>query len=176
MATDHSMNTNPEVTYERRDLGARNILLFFAVLAVAGVTVHFIVWGIYGFFDREILAVQPQTNPIKPYAETPRAELLQNTPMVNLDQFGGPRLQSDEPADMRTLNQMEDRVLRGNAWVDQKGTVHLPIDVAMDELLKRGLPTRAAGATATGAPATTFSGVRSESAPGTMNNAPAVPR
>ena len=174
MDTDHSMHTNPEVTYERRDLGARNIILFFAVLFIAGVIVHFVVWGVYGFFDKIILETAPQTNPMKPYAKTPSAEILQNTPMVNLDKFAEPRLQSDEPADMRTLTQMEDQVLNGKPFVDKNGVVHLPIQVAMDDLLKKGLPTRAAGGTATGASVKTEGGANSENAPGTMNTGPAA--
>jgi hypothetical protein len=142
MDTDHSMQTNPEVSYEHRDLGARNIFLFFAVLFVAGVLIHFLVWGIYGFFDHIILQAQPQTNPIKPYEKTPPALILQNTPMVNLDKFAEPRLQNDEPADMRTLTSMENQVLNGKPWVDPQGVVHLPISVAIDDLLKKGLPTR----------------------------------
>lgn len=176
MDTDHSMHTNPEVTYERRDLGARNILLFFAVLFISGVIVHFIVWGVYGFFDKMILETAPQANPMKAYEQTPSGEILQNTPMVNLDKFAQPRLQEDEPADMRTLNQMEDQVLNGKPWVDTNGTVHLPIQVAMDDLLKRGLPTRAAGGTVSGSFAKTESGANSVNAPGTMNSGPAVKR
>lgn len=173
MDTDHSMQTNPEVTYERRDLGARNIFLFFAILFIAGVIVHFVVWGVYGFFDKVILQAAPQINPMKPYAKTPSAEILQNTPMVNLDKFAEPRLQNDEPADMRTLNNVEDQVLNGKPWVDASGVMHLPIQVAMDDLLKKGLPTRAAGGTATGAFAKTEGGANSENAPGTMNIGPA---
>jgi hypothetical protein len=167
MDTDHNMQTNPEVSYEPRDLGARNIFLFFAVLFISGVIIHFIVWGVYGFFDKEILQAQPVSNPMKPYEQTPRAELLQNTPMVNLDKFSEPRLQDDEPADMRTFDRMENNVLDGQAWVDAKGTVHLPIQAAMDEILKRGLPTRAAGAATPAAPAPSRAGGKEQNAPGT---------
>lgn len=173
MATEHSMHTNPEVAYEHRDLGARNIVLFFAVLFIVGVIVHFLLWGVYGFFDKMILRAEPQTNPMKPYVQTPTAEILQNTPMVNLDKFAQPRLQSDEPADMRTLNQMEDQVLNGKPWVDPQGTVHLPIAVAMDEVLKRGLPTRSGGTVPT-APAASRAGGQEQNGPGTTRNAPAV--
>ncbi len=176
MDTNHSMHTNPEVSFERRELGARNIFLFFAVLFIAGVIIHFVVWGVYGFFDNMILKAEPQMNPMKPYAKTPTAEILQNTPMVNLDKFAEPRLQSDEPADMQTLNRMEDQVLNGKPWVDEKGTVHLPIQLAMDELLKRGLPARVAGGAVTGGLAKTESGATIQNAPGTMNSAPAAQR
>ncbi len=173
MDTNHSMHTNPEVSFERRDLGARNIFLFFAVLFIAGVIIHFIVWGVYGFFDKMILRAAPQVNPMKPYAQTPAAEILQNTPMVNLDKFATPRLQSDEPADMRTLNQMEDQVLNGKPWMDEKGTVHLPIAVAMDEILNKGLPTRSGGVVLS-TPAKSRAGGQEQNAPGTTSNAPAV--
>ncbi|HEU5402582.1 MAG TPA: hypothetical protein VFU86_14560 [Terriglobales bacterium] len=113
---------------------------------------------------------------MKPYAQTPSAEILQNTPMVNLDKFAGPRLQNDEPADMRTFSQLEDQVLNGKPWVDSNGVVHLPIQVAMEDLLKKGLPTRASGAAATGAFVKTEGGANIENAPGTMNSASATKR
>ena len=53
MATDHHSHGNGmeniEVSYEKRDLGARNILLFFAILFVVGVIVHFVILGVYTF-------------------------------------------------------------------------------------------------------------------------------
>ncbi|HEX6878880.1 MAG TPA: hypothetical protein VF135_00825 [Terriglobales bacterium] len=174
MATDHSNHlSNPEVSYEKRDLGARNIILFFAVLFIVGVIIHFLVWGIYGAMEKVVAKMDPQPNPIKPYAETPRAVLLQNTPMVDLNKFAEPRLQSDDVTDMATMNRNEDQVLNGNAWVDQSGVVHLPIEVAKEEILKRGLPTRAAGAPVPTAGATSLAGT-AESAKQTTNNAPAA--
>jgi hypothetical protein len=178
MATDHNMHanyqSNPEVSYEHRDLGARNILLFFAILFISGVIIHFIVWGVYGAMERVVARMEPQPNPIKPYEETPRAVILQNTPMVNLNSFAEPRLQDDEPADMRTFNEYENLVLNGKAWVDDKGTVHLPIDVAMEEIVKRGLPVRSAGGNVGGAPVKSLSGAPIENAPETTTRAPAV--
>ena len=152
MATDHNSHGNDmenvEVSYEKRDLGARNILLFFAVLFIVGVIVHFVIWGVYGAMEHMVARFDPVPNPVKPFEETPKAALLQNTPMVNLDKFAHPRLQTDEPVDMSDFNKQEDRMLH-SAWVDEKGTVHLPIDVAKAELLRKGLPTRAAGGSAT---------------------------
>lgn len=149
MGTDnysHADHThNPDVSYERRDMGARNVLLFFATLIIAGVIIHFIVWGVYGAMEKAVAKMDPQPNPLKPYEKTPRAVLLQNTPMVNMDKFPAPRLQADDATDMRVFNWQENQLL-DNAWTDQKGTVHLPIAVAMQEIAKRGLPARAPGA------------------------------
>jgi hypothetical protein len=52
-----------------------------------------------------------------------------------------PRLQTDPVADWDTLHATEEALLSSYGWVDQKaGTVHIPIDRAMDELAQRGLP------------------------------------
>jgi hypothetical protein len=140
---------NVEVSYEKRDLGARNILLFFAILFIVGVIVHFIIWGVYGAMEKVVAHLDPVPNPVKPFEETPKAVLLQNTPMVNLNKFAQPRLQSDDATDMSVFNWQEEQMLGTKAWVDDKGAVHLPIEVAKAELLKKGLPTRAPGGNAT---------------------------
>ena len=71
------------------------------------------------------------------------------------------------------MSQMEDQVLNRKPWVDAQGTVHLPIAVAMDEILKRGLPTRSGGAVPS-APVKSQAGGPDQNAPGTTSNAPAV--
>ena len=176
MATDHHMNDfhaeNVEVSYEPRDLGARGILLFFAILIVTGVVVHFVVWGVYGAMGKVVASMEPEQNPMQPPAETPKAVMLQNTPMVDLNKFAHPRLQSDEPADMATFNWQEEQLLRSDAWIDDKGTVHVPIDVAKEELLKRGLPTRSPGGSATPGTVQSLSSTPAVSAPQTTPNKP----
>ena len=61
MATDHNSHGNDmenvEVSYEKRDLGARNILLFFAVLFIVGVIVHFVIWGVYGAMEHMVARI-----------------------------------------------------------------------------------------------------------------------
>ena len=44
---DHDPERNPSVGYDRSDLGARGILIFFLVLAVFAVAVHLGVLGLY---------------------------------------------------------------------------------------------------------------------------------
>jgi hypothetical protein len=178
MATDHNSHgdymENVEVSYEKRDLGARNILLFFAILFIVGVIVHFIIWGVYGAMEKVVAHLDPVPSPMKPYQETPKAVMLQNTPMVDLKKFSQPRLQSDEATDMSVFNQQEEQILRGNPWVDEKGIVHLPIDVAKAELLKKGLPTRPAGGSATPGTVIPAYGTQTQNAKQSETNAPAV--
>ncbi|HEY7216654.1 MAG TPA: hypothetical protein VIC28_18680 [Thermoanaerobaculia bacterium] len=51
-----------------------------------------------------------------------------------------PRLQEDPNEDMRRMREREDRLLERAGWVDrQQGIVRLPIDVAMEEVLSKGV-------------------------------------
>lgn len=55
-----------------------------------------------------------------------------------------PRLLTDEPAVLREFRAGEAARLHEYGWVDQAaGTVHIPIDRAMDLLLERGIAARA---------------------------------
>jgi hypothetical protein len=58
-----------------------------------------------------------------------------------------PRLQTNPIGDLRAFQTGEEKVLDSYGWLDQKaGTVHIPIDRAMDLVVQRGLPARTGGA------------------------------
>ena|ERR1041384_4373062 len=57
--------------------------------------------------------------------------------------FPEPRLERTPIPDLRVIRAEEDHVLNSYGWVDpQKGVVRIPIDLAIDVLAKRGLPSR----------------------------------
>lgn len=57
----------------------------------------------------------------------------------------GPRLQINAHEDLLEYMQRQQRALTTYGWVDQKaGVVRVPIDQAMDMVLKNGLPVRGA--------------------------------
>ena len=59
--------------------------------------------------------------------------------------FPRPQLQKTPIPDLGTMRAEEDAVLNNYGWVDkQKGVVRIPIDRAMDLVLKKGLPARSA--------------------------------
>src|SRR5271166_5828865 len=61
--------------------------------------------------------------------------------------FPEPRLQRTPIPDLKTVRADEDRMLKSYGWVDaQKNVVRVPIDVAIDLLAKKGLPSRPQGA------------------------------
>jgi hypothetical protein len=53
----------------------------------------------------------------------------------------GPRLQTDSEGDLRRFRAEEEKELNSYYWLDkQKGVVHIPIDQAMQNLVKSGIP------------------------------------
>lgn len=145
--TGHEQPANPEVTFESRDLSSRAVLGFFIALALAGLLVHFVLWGIYKSMAGTKLQAPPST------ITTSNQEMRRagGDPQV---MFPSPRLQPDPVADMNKFRTHEEQVLNSYGWVDQtKGTVHIPIDQAMAEVAKTGLPTQGPAHAAPGAPA-----------------------
>ncbi|MBV9572834.1 MAG: hypothetical protein JOY93_02180 [Acidobacteriales bacterium] len=127
---------NPEVEFERQDLGAKPILGFLLGLCVAGVILYFVIWGLYRFLDARERAHQPQQNPlVKAGTETSFA------PEVDLEQFPKPRLEKYERVDFNRFRRDEEQRLNSYGWVDeQAGVLRIPIDRAMELTAQRGLP------------------------------------
>ncbi len=131
---------HPEVQYERRDLSARAVITFFISLAIAGVFVQVLVWAYFKYLGRSQYAGRPTTNPIM--TSSRQLEEIGGDPAVN---FPAPRLQPDPPADLNKFREREEQILNSYGWVDQKaGTVHIPIERAIDMLANSGLPVRQA--------------------------------
>ena len=57
-----------------------------------------------------------------------------------------PRLQSDPSTDLKRWREREDESLRSYSWADRaRGVVRLPVERALELVLRRGLPTRRQG-------------------------------
>jgi hypothetical protein len=130
----------PGPGYETHDLATRPILWAAAALVVVAVIIHVGMWWAMDFLlERQSPGAE---------AERPLARELRRTAPPE------PRLQASPRADLLELRAWEDRRLTTYAWVDRDaGVVRMPIDRAMDILLKRGLPTRASSSAAAGAAA-----------------------
>lgn len=152
---DDSLIRNPEVSYERRDLGARGILVFLILLGISAIAIHFLIWGVYRGMEKFAIANEPELNPLVPQERFQRPAIVPSNVPVNLEKFPQPRLQADDVTDMETLLEQERRLLNAQPWKDESGTVHIPIDHAKRLIAQRGLPARnasAAGAQEQGAP------------------------
>jgi hypothetical protein len=152
----YKSNPNGHGDYERRDIGISGVVYFIVGLIVAGFLAHFIVTGLFGVLNRKYETEQP---PVSPLVKNAPADTRRIPPQYGNDyqrylkeNFAQPHLETDERTELNEIRLREEDTLSTYGWVDQKaGTVHIPIDRAMDVLAQRGLPVRqqSGGATQT---------------------------
>jgi hypothetical protein len=111
--------------YETGDVNAWAVGKFaIALIVIVALSLGLLV-GLFKYFQTRDQA--------KPVVETQDPHQL----------FPEPRLQRAPIPDLKAARAEEDFVLNGYGWVDpQKGVVHIPIDVAIDVLARKGLPSR----------------------------------
>ena len=150
--SDDSLNQQPTTNhegYERQDLGARGVFYFMAGLAVFGIIIYMIIFGMYRFLDTYETAHQPPMSPIM----TPPADTRAVTP-GETQNFPLPRLEENERTQLRQIVEEQDRKLATYNWLDKdKGVVQIPIERAMDLIAQRGLPVQTQGSAGAQTPA-----------------------
>lgn len=134
------MPANPGINYESRDLGARGIVVFLIVLAISGVFIELLVWGMLRFYNKMTVENNvPSAGTSKLYGE-PYAQPLTGPPALR---FPKPALQVDDVADMNKLKAENEEILNSYSWVDKNnGVVRVPIQTAIDQVAQKGLPVR----------------------------------
>jgi hypothetical protein len=142
--------------YEHEDLSSKGPFYFMAGLALLGLAIYLIVFGMYRFLDSYERANQPPLSPMAtPEADT-RAVTHEDT-----QTFPQPRLEENERTDLRQFTEDQDQKLATYDWVDKnKGTVRIPIDRAMELIVQRGLPVHPEGASSAQSSAAQSSAVR----------------
>jgi hypothetical protein len=144
----HGAGQNHGVEYDKTDLGAKGILIFFVVLGLFALAMHLGALAMYAGMTKFAEAHEAESSPLAPQTYTPRDEILTNTANVNTEQFPQPRLEPHlhgTPGMMTQFLIQESKTLTAAPWQDDKGNVHLPIDMAMKDVLSR-LPVRSGGA------------------------------
>lgn len=130
MATEHSHTPNVPVDrgagYEKRDANIRSLLQFgfwmAVVIAAALIGMRFM----FGYFART-MPLGPNAAPFATTRELPPS----------------PRLQVVPHQELRDYCAEQNAAVNSYSWVNESaGTVHIPVDRAMDLILQRGLPTR----------------------------------
>lgn len=125
----------PQVTerYERSEVDGKRVIHFFVVFFLA---LALCIAGLVWVFDLFKLAYNPVGQFYEPSQIPPP-----------------PRLQVQAGKEMEMLRQREDRILSTYGWNDKAaGVARIPIDRAMELLLKRGLPVRRGGNVPTAPP------------------------
>ena len=156
MATNHDeyeLLKNPAVDYDRSDLSPKGILAFLVGLLTAGIFVELVLWGMFHFLSRSPFFAKGNPSPMAVTKPMPSAKVegvdFENAPHLNPEKFPQPRLQTNDVVDMKTLlDEEHQKLYPKEAFVDQNGTVHLPITEAMKLIAERGLPVKPAGAVA----------------------------
>lgn len=124
--------------YERRDANVKALFIFAVLMATIIIATLFAM----KYMFRLVSDVEPLGPPAAPYAANARV-----VPPA-------PQLQVKPHADLKDYCKDQENQIDSYGWVDkQAGIVHIPIEQAMDIVLKEGLPSRPASqAPAKGAP------------------------
>jgi hypothetical protein len=119
--------------YETRDATAPPVFKFLAVLGIVLVASFLVCWGMFRFLSAHAVD-QPATD--SPFADS------RQLPM-------GPQLQVNPREDWLKFREDQEKSLQTYAWENRTaGTVRVPIEEAMDLLVKRGVPVQGVPQTA----------------------------
>lgn len=152
MATDHNhhgQGQHSDVAFEHSDLSHRGIWAFFIFLGVSTMVIFLAIGALYKGFGYARVQMEAEPNPMAVSDKMPAPAEMQNTAAVDLQKFSGngtqPLLQSNDVADMESFLLQEETLLKASPWKEENGTVHLPIDHAMQLVIQRNQPARANG-------------------------------
>lgn len=109
--------------FEERDVNVFAVGKFGVALLLMTILAMVVVVGVFRYFEAEEGGAATAIEPTKVFPE--------------------PRLERNEPADLKAYRAAQQQVLDSYGWVDaQKGIVRIPIARAMELLAQRGLPSR----------------------------------
>jgi hypothetical protein len=142
MSTDSTKHGNSagHGDYERQDLQPSGILYFLLTLVVVTVLCLFGLRGLYAYLDHREKTSQPRVSPLVTNVPEDTRHIAPGYPQ---GAFPSPKLEEDERGQLNDIRMNEEEILYSYGWVDEKaGTVHIPIERAMDLIAQRGLPVR----------------------------------
>ena len=111
-------------SYETRDANVRAVVGFLVVLSLVLAFTAIVSWGMFKYFS----ASQANRAPASPFSETRQLPT-------------GPQLQVNPREDLLRFRAEQEHALESYSWENRDdGTVRVPIERAMEMLLKQGLP------------------------------------
>ncbi len=120
----------PQRGHETRDANAKWIFGIVVGLFVFGLSIHFILAALLSSLKH----TAPPTDAWRPV----KAATARQKPAAPF-----PRLQVSPPMDLQSFRAAEDTELNTYGWINRtSGVVRLPVERAMDLLLKQGFPAR----------------------------------
>jgi hypothetical protein len=122
---------DPRQRHENRDINVWAIGKVGIGLVLTTIASIFIVLGVFRYLELQY-AAQPPAQP------TEILDARQLPPE--------PRLVPNEAQNLADMRNAEDQILNGYSWTDQQHTqVKIPISLAIDKLIAKGLPSRTQG-------------------------------
>jgi hypothetical protein len=139
---DHAHYRDDEIVnagtqHEKSDINVRALLWAVVIFVVFGAVTHLVLYLQFHAYARHFRneASQPLTM-MAPPSSVPATPRLQPFPDKALPPYA-----STPVTDMTEMRAAEDQALNTPGWVDQKkGVVRLPIEVAKQLVVQRGLP------------------------------------
>ncbi len=120
---------NPQVSFERKDINIVQITGFGIGLLIAFMVTVFAMYALFAYYRTREDKVNPPNPP----------SMLSEKPTMP----PAPRLQPEPVKELKELRDNEEMLLSSYGWVDQaKGTVHIPVDQAIDMVAQKGLPVK----------------------------------
>ena len=115
--------------YETRDANAGGVFKFLAALGIVLVVTGLVCWGLFRFFSSHDV---DQAASESPFADTRQLPL-------------GPQLQVNPREDWLKFREDQKKSMETYAWENQTaGIIRVPIEEAMELLVKKGLPVQGA--------------------------------
>ena len=123
---DKPHNASPATPgYETHDANAGGVFKFLAALGIVLVVTALVCWGLFRYFSAHDV---DQAASVSPFADTRQLPL-------------GPQLQVNPREDWLKFREEQEKSLETYAWENRTaGTVRVPIEEAMELLVKKGLP------------------------------------
>lgn len=129
-ADDQYRETPPGAQYEHTDANVWMIVKFGIWLAVSAIIIHVGLGFMFSMLKTQAIKTQPNEYPLAAAAE-PRLP-------------PAPRLQQFPRNEMYEFRTEQEQKLHSYGWVNKDaGTVHIPIEQAMQMVIQRGLPSSA---------------------------------
>ena len=143
---DVSHIRNVEVTHEASDVSVSGVATFVLVLTIATIVISIGMWLLFRYFNaQEAKQRQPGPMALKQDERLPPEPRLQAAPgfAVTLEDGQRVSLEHDEPqAEYRVLREQWEKELRGELKDQNGNLVAIPIEQAMEQVVKQGLPAR----------------------------------
>lgn len=128
--------SNPQVSFERRDVNVFQITSFGIGLLIAVMVAVFAMWALFAFLAKREDA---RNVPIPQQMENERQRIPPEPRLSGVAVENGQLVKPVYPRiELKELRESEDAILNNYAWVNPNtGTVRIPIDQAIDMVAKK---------------------------------------